>query len=94
MDEFSQQLGETAIRVTVPRENLAELLNRVCDFMGFGIYVYSLRVEPSPGEMLKTFEVELQRIDYSPGAGGWTPFKDRGRSSTPFGPGGDAGRRT
>jgi hypothetical protein len=93
LDEFSQQLGETIIRVVVPRENLKEVLDRVSDFMGFGIYVYSIAVRPSPNENLKSFEVELRRVDFSPARGTWEPFQDRGRSENPFGPGGDAGRR-
>ena len=46
IDEFSQMLGETTIQVEVPREDLAEALRRISDFMGFGIYVYSFRVRP------------------------------------------------
>lgn len=86
VDAFAQQLGETALRVTVPRENLLEVLTRVSDFMGFGIYVYTVSVRPLPGESLKSFEVELHRVDYSPAQRAWLPFQERGRSSTPFGP--------
>lgn len=93
-DEFSRRLGESSIRVTVPRENLAEVLHRVTDFMGFGIYVYEIRVRPAPQEMLKAFEVELERVDYSPAERSWQKFQDRGRASNPFGPGGDVGSRT
>lgn len=86
IDEFSQLLGQTQIQVTVPRDSLAEVLRRVCEFMGFGIYVYTVRVRPGPEELLKTFVVELQRVDYSPQAGDWAPFQDRGRADNPFGP--------
>ena len=87
VDEFSQLLGETTIRVAVPKEDLAEVLRRVTDFMGFGIYVYSVTVRPGPDEMLRKFEVELQRLDYSPAAKKWTPFEEKGVSDSPFGPG-------
>lgn len=87
-DEFAQLLGETNIRVTVPREDLAEVLRRVCDFMGFGIYVYSIQVRPARSEMLKEFVVELTRVDYSATKGEWGPFQEQGRSESPFGPGG------
>ncbi|HKS59859.1 MAG TPA: hypothetical protein VJS68_03675 [Thermoplasmata archaeon] len=73
--------------MTVPREHLAEVLRRVSDFMGFGIYVYSIRVTPSPSELLKSFDVELQRVDFTPPAG-WVPFEEKGRSDSPFGPSG------
>lgn len=92
-DEFSRRLGESSLRMVVPRENLAEVLHRVTDFMGFGIYVYEIHVRPAPQEMLKAFEVELERVDFSRTAGRWERFQDRGRSSNPFGPGGDAGAR-
>jgi hypothetical protein len=88
VDEFSSMLGETSIRVTVPREDLAEVLRRVSDFMGFGIYVYSVAVRPLPGELLKSFVVELQRVDYSPGDRAWVPFVEQGTSDSPFGPSG------
>lgn len=87
LDDFSRQLGESSIRVVVPRENLPDLLARVSEFMNFGIYVYEFLVRPAPGEMLKTFEVELQRVDFSPAERRWVPFRDRGRADTPFGPG-------
>lgn len=87
MDAFSQLLGETDLRVEVPREDLVELLRRVCEFMGFGIYVYTISVRPAPNEMLKSFEVELHRIDFSAATRAWQPFQDRGRASNPFGPG-------
>ncbi|MCI4331915.1 MAG: hypothetical protein L3K19_08760 [Thermoplasmata archaeon] len=89
IDEFSQLLGETTIRVTVPREDLAELLRRISDFMGFGIYVYSFRVRPAASDLLKEFVVELTRVDYSPEKKDWVPFQDRGVSDSPFGPSGN-----
>ncbi len=91
VDEFSTLLGETSIRVTVPREDLSEVLRRVSEFMGFGIYVYSVVVRPAPTDLLKAFVVELQRVDYSPEKGEWVPFTDKGTSDSPFGP---SGRRT
>ena len=89
LDEFAGLLGETTIRAEVPREDLAEALRRVSDFMGFGIYVYSVRVRPADGELLKRFVVELQRVDFDPSAGTWRPFEEKGRSDSPFGPTGD-----
>ncbi|MCI4317413.1 MAG: hypothetical protein L3J96_02650 [Thermoplasmata archaeon] len=86
VDDFSKLLGETTIRVVVPREDLPEVLRRVSDFMGFGIYVYSFHVRPAPSDMLKEFVLELQRVDFSAGKGDWAPFQDRGRSESPFGP--------
>ena len=86
VDEFSQLLGETRIRVTVPHDALAEVLRRVIDFMGFGIYVYSITVRPSPSELLKGFVVELQRVDYDPGSKGWKPFVEGGTARPPAGP--------
>jgi len=86
IDDFSQLLGQTQIQVTVPRDSLAEVLRRACDFMGFGIYVYTIRVRPGPEELLKTFIVELQRVDFSTQARDWMPFQDRGRADSPFGP--------
>jgi hypothetical protein len=86
IDDFSQLLGQTHIQVTVPRDSVAEVLRRACDFMGFGIYVYSIRVRPGPEELLKTFIVELQRVDFSAPAKDWVPFQDRGRADNPFGP--------
>ena len=94
LDAFSRQLGESSLRVIVPRENLAEVLQRIADFMGFGIYVYAVSVRPSPTEILKSFEVELRRVDFSRAEGTWQPFVERGTADSPFGPGGDAGRRT
>jgi hypothetical protein len=88
VDAFAQQLGESAIRVRVPRENLLEVLTRISEFMGFGIYVYEISVRPVPQETLKTFEVDLRRVEYAPGEHRWRPFEERGRSDTPFGPGG------
>jgi len=86
VDEFSSLLGETSIRVTVPRESLAEVLQRVMEFMGFGIYVYSISVHPAPAELLKSFVVELQRVDYSAEKGAWVPFVEKGTTDNPFGP--------
>ncbi len=88
MDEFSSLLGETSVRVTVPREDLAEALRRVSEFMGFGIYVYAISVRPWPGDLLKSFVVELQRVDYDPEKRAWTPFVEKGTSDSPFGPSG------
>jgi len=88
VDEFSTLLGETSIRVTVPREDLSEVLRRVSEFMGFGIYVYSVTVRPVPSDLLKSFVVELQRVDYSPEKGEWVPFTEKGTSDSPFGPSG------
>jgi hypothetical protein len=88
VDDFAGLLGETSIRVTVPREDLAEVLRRVSEFMGFGIYVYQVFVRPTPGDLLKSFVVELQRVDYDPEKHAWTPFVDKGTSDSPFGPSG------
>ncbi len=87
VDEFSQTLGETSIRVTVPREDLVEVLRRITDFMGFGIYVYRFTVRPGPSDLLKEFIVELERVDYSPTEKDWVAFEEKGRSESPFGPG-------
>jgi hypothetical protein len=86
VDDFASLLGETSIRVTVPREDLAEVLRRASEFMGFGIYVYSISLRPTPGDLLKSFVVELQRVDYDPDKGAWVPFIEKGTSSSPFGP--------
>jgi hypothetical protein len=86
VDEFAQMLGETQIRVTVPREALADALRRVTEFMNFGIYVYTIRVQPAPAELLKQFVLELQRVDFSPEKRGWVPFQEQGASDSPFGP--------
>jgi hypothetical protein len=88
VDDFSSLLGETSIRVTVPREDLAEVLRRVSEFMGFGIYVYAISARPTPGDLLKSFVVELQRVDYSAEKEAWVPFVDKGASDSPFGPSG------
>jgi hypothetical protein len=88
VDEFSGLLGETSIRVTVPLEHLAEVLRRVTDFMGFGIYVYQLTIRPAPSELLKSFVVELQRVDYSAETKRWVAFVEKGTSDSPFGPSG------
>ena len=87
VDEFGERLGEPMIRATVPREDLPEVLRRVSDFMGFGIYVYSIRVRPAPEETLTKFLVELERVDYSPSRREWVTFEETGRSDSPFGPG-------
>jgi len=89
VDDFSTLLGETSIRVTVPREALAEVLQRVLEFMGFGIYVYSISVRPAPTELLKGFVVELQRVDFSSEKRAWLPFVEKGTTDSPFGPSGD-----
>ncbi|MCI4321603.1 MAG: hypothetical protein L3K05_04780, partial [Thermoplasmata archaeon] len=89
LDEFAGLLGETLIRTEVPREDLAEALRRVSDFMGFGIYVYAVRVRPAKEELLKRFVVELQRVDFDAKTGDWVPFEEKGRSDSPFGPTGD-----
>ncbi|HXW66508.1 MAG TPA: hypothetical protein VEL82_01285 [Thermoplasmata archaeon] len=88
VDEFSTLLGETSVRVTVPREDLAEVLRRVSEFMGFGIYVYAVSVRPVAGDLLKSFVVELQRVDYSAAKEAWVPFVEKGASDSPFGPSG------
>jgi hypothetical protein len=85
-DEFAQQLGETLIQVKVPRDQLAEVLKRVSEFMGFGIYVYEIAVRPAPTELLNEFVVTLRRVDFQPEKHGWVPFEDKGRSESPFGP--------
>ena len=88
VDDFSQSLGETQVRVVVPREDLPEVLRRVMDFMGFGIYVYSIRVSPEDSDTLRRFVVELQRVDYSAARRTWVAFEEKGRADSPFGPGG------
>jgi hypothetical protein len=88
VDEFSSLLGETSIRVTVPREDLAEVLRRASEFMGFGIYVYAITIRPTPGDLLKSFVVELQRVDYKAEKSAWVPFVEKGASDSPFGPSG------
>jgi hypothetical protein len=93
-DEFARQLGETRIQVDVPRDSLAEVLRRVADFMGFGIYVYEIRVAPVPGDQLQAFRLELTRVDYSAREKRWNPFEERGRSDSPFGPGSTGTQRT
>jgi hypothetical protein len=85
-DDFAQQLGETLIEVKVPRDQLAEVLRRVADFMGFGIYVYEIAVRPAPTELLNDFIVTLRRVDFQPAKPGWVPFEEKGRSDSPFGP--------
>jgi len=88
-DDFSTLLGENSIRITVPRDALPEVLRRVTEFMGFGIYVYAISVRPASHELLKSFVVELTRVDYSAKEGRWTPFEEKGTSDSPFGPSGD-----
>jgi hypothetical protein len=78
-------LGETAIRVTVPRDALTEVLRRATDFMGFGIYVYAITVRPAASELLKGFVVELQRVDFDPETGSWKPFVDKGAAGSASG---------
>ncbi len=87
-DEFSTLLGGTSIRVVVPREALPEVLRRVLEFMGFGIYVYAISIRPAPSELLKSFVLELQRVDYSAAKGAWAPFQEKGSADSPFGPAG------
>ncbi len=77
------------MRVTVPRDALPEVLRRVTEFMDFGIYVYAVTVRPAPAELLKSFVVELQRVDYSSDKGAWIPFVEKGATDSPFGPGGE-----
>jgi hypothetical protein len=89
VDEFAQQLGENLIRVRVPREHLGEVLTRVANFMGFGIYVYRFSVRPASSGILKEFEVELERVDFSTTSGEWAPFQEKGQSDSPFGPNSD-----
>lgn len=83
VDEFAAMLGEPTVRVTVPRDALSDVLRRVTEFMGFGIYVYALTIRPAPSELLKSFVVELQRVDYSAERGAWVPFVDRGAEGAP-----------
>ena len=87
LDEFARSLGENAVRVVVPREDLPEVLRRVTDFMGFGIYVYRISVRPAPSDLLKQFIVELERVDFSAERRDWVTFEEKGRSESPFGPG-------
>ena len=77
----------TVIRIEVPRDALPEVLRRVAEFMGFGIYVYSISVRPAATELLKGFVVELQRVDFS-AEGTWATV-EKGIVDTPFGPSGD-----
>jgi len=88
VDEFAALLGSPAIRVDVPKEALAEVLRRITDFMGFGIYVYALSVRPGPDETLRRFVVELRRVDFSSAERRWVPFEEKGTVDSPFGPGG------
>ncbi len=77
VDQFSSLLGETSVRVTVPKDALVEVLQRVLDFMGFGVYVYSITVRPGRSDLLKEFVVELRRIDYSAEQSDWRPFVEK-----------------
>jgi hypothetical protein len=86
LDEFAGLLGQTTIRVKVPKEDLSEALRRVTDFMGFGIYIYAFSVRPAPEDQLKKFVLELTRVDFSTARNDWVPFQERGRSESPFGP--------
>jgi len=90
IDAFSQQLGETTLQISVPREQLEEVLRRVSAFMAFGIYVYEIHARPAPGDQLRFFIVTLRRIDYQAARGEWVPFEEKGLSDSPFGPGGAA----
>ncbi len=83
VDEFSHMLGETTVKVRVPREDLPEVLRRVTDFMGFGVYVYAITVRPSSSASLKEFDVELERVDFVPERNRWEPFVERGSVSSP-----------
>jgi hypothetical protein len=86
LDEFAGLLGQTTIRVKVPKEDLSEALRRVTDFMGFGIYIYAFSVRPAAEDQLRKFVLELTRVDFSTTRGDWVPFLERGRSESPFGP--------
>ncbi len=77
IDQFSSMLGETSIRVIVPREDLPEVLRRVLDFMGFGVYVYTIALRPGPSNLLKEFVLDLRRIDFSAEKQDWTPFVEK-----------------
>lgn len=77
LDQFSSLLGETSIRVVVPRDDLLEVLRRVMEFMGFGVYVYSFSVRPGTSDLLKEFVVELRRVDFSAANSAWKPFEER-----------------
>ena len=77
LDQFSSLLGETSIRVVVPRDDLMEVLRRVLEFMAFGVYVYSFSVQPGPSDLLKEFVLELRRIDFAADAHAWRPFEEK-----------------
>ncbi len=79
-------LGETKVSATVPREHLSEVLKRVVEFMEFGIYTYAVVVLPAASPTLEKFVVQLDRIDFDNQRKGWTPFREKGRSASPFGP--------
>ena len=76
VDAFSQQLGEDHLRVTVPAPALGEVLKRIFDFMGFGVYVYAVVVIPSPTPTLDTYVVQLDRINFSKAKNVWVPFQE------------------
>lgn len=71
----------------MPREDLPEVLRRVLEFTGFGVYVYAITIRPAPAELLKSYVVELQRVDYSAEKGAWLPFVEKGAVGSPFGEG-------
>ena len=89
VDDFCRQLGETHLRATVPKAQVAEVLKRILEFMDFGVYVYTLVVLPAPGATLDRFVVQLDRIQYNEARRVWVPFEDRGVADNPFGPGGN-----
>jgi hypothetical protein len=82
VDEFSALLGQTSIRIPVPASDLPEVLKRVTEFMGFGVYIYAISVRPGPSETLKEFVVELQRVDYSAEKKAWLPFVEKGAAGS------------
>lgn len=86
IDDFSALLGQTTVRIEVPRADLPEALRRICEFMEFGIYIYEFSVRPAAADTLKRFVVEMRRVDFSAASGRWEPFVERGRADTPFGP--------
>ena len=91
VDDFCRQLGETRLRVTVPKAQVPEVLRRILEFMDFGIYVYTLVVLPAPGTTLDRFVVQLDRIQYNEARRVWVPFEERGVAGSPFGPGSGGG---
>ncbi len=87
VDDFCRQLGETHLRASVPKAQVAEVLKRILEFMDFGVYVYTLVVLPAPGGTLDRFVVQLDRIQYHEARKVWVPFEERGGADNPFGPG-------